>query len=85
MKTILLKMHKRPRQLNQTLVEGPIWPPLGQPQLLQHLMSLEKEMAVKTVEKREIMRIHSLTEVRPEHGGNFFAFVAHGQNIPESK
>jgi hypothetical protein len=76
--TILLQMDKCPRQLNQAFVEGIIdRVPLGQPELLEHVVRLVKQLPVETFEVTQIMRIQACALQARDQSRNFTRFFTH--------
>ena len=76
-------MHKSPCQLNQPLVKIPIRTLLiRQPQILQDIMRLIKQLPVETVEKPQIMGIVIASLEGLDHGGNTGALMAHPASLP---
>ena len=75
-------MHKGARQLDQALVKIPVGPPfVGQPQILEDIMRLIKQLAIETVKISEIMRIQVPALKRLDHAGDAGAFVTHAAKI----
>src|SRR5579863_6627169 len=75
-------MHKGARQLDQPLVKIPIRSfPVDQPQILENIVRLVKQLAVKAIEITEVMGIQILSLKGLDHLGDPRALVTHAPKI----
>ena len=59
---VFLQVHKRAGELDQALVKvADRSPAVGEPQILQYLVRLEKKLAVEAGEIAKVARVHVLT------------------------
>jgi hypothetical protein len=75
---VFLKMHERAGELDESLVKISIRAvSVFKPQMLQHIVRLEKKLMVETVEIGEIVCVQFPSLERFDHRGNAGAFFAH--------
>jgi hypothetical protein len=83
-KTFLLQMDEGAGELNEAFVKEIVrLTPLRQPQLLEDIVRLIKELLIKALEIPQIMRVHVLPAQTLNHGSDAGRFFAHGQKLNE--
>jgi len=79
---VFLQMNERPGQLNEALEKISVRPPpIRQPQLFEHIVSLVEQLVVKTIEVTEIVRIELLSLKRRYALRDLSALLAHAPRL----
>ena len=82
LRPVLLQMHKRAGELDQAFVECAVRPVFVlEPDVFEHLVRLEKKLAVETIEESEVMGVELSLGKLSRRRGDTFVLVAHRRRV----